>query len=116
MTAPKPEALGLPDREEYQPITLDEACLIFRGSLTKATLWAEHKRGRLAIFKIGRRYYTTKFDVEFMVSKCRAAAKAPGYISTRNVGRLPSETERVQSAQAAVKASVIKLRKSLRSI
>jgi hypothetical protein len=108
---PKPETI-----ERETPITLGEACAIFRGNLTPATLWAEQKRGRLVIFKIGRRYYTTRNDVELMVSKCRDEAKAPGSISTRIVERGQSETDRAQSAQAALSASVIRLRKSSRNI
>ena len=59
MTAPKPETWT----DDERPITLNEACSLFRGSLTPSTLWAEHDRGRIVIFKIGRRYYTTKSDV-----------------------------------------------------
>lgn len=92
------------------PITLNEACVVFRGTLTPSTLRAEADRGRLTIFKIGRRYYTTKHDVELMVSKCRDEAKAPGSTSTKNVEHGPSETERAQSARAALKLSGVKLR------
>lgn len=112
MTAPRPETWT----EDARPITLNEACSLFHGSLTPSTLWAENKRGRLAIFKIGRRYYTTKADVTNMVEACRVNQLDPGSTSTGREKHGPSETERVQSAQAAVKASVIKLRKSLRSI
>lgn len=99
--------------DDDRPITLNEACSIFRGSLTPATLRAEHERGRLVIFKIGRRYYTTKSDVELMVSKCRDEAKAPGSPSIEPEERGPSETERAQSARAALNQTVEKLKKGL---
>ncbi len=98
--------------DDDRPITLNEACSIFRGSLTPATLRAEHDRGRLVIFKIGRRYYTTRNDVELMVSKCRESQEGRGSISTKSVERGPSATDRAQSARAALSASVLQLRKS----
>lgn len=97
--------------DEDRPITLNEACAIFRGSLTPATLRAEHERGRLAIFKIGRRYYTTKNDVELMVSKCRESQQAHGSISTRSVERGPSEMVEKRSARAALQATILALKK-----
>lgn len=99
--------------DEDRPITLNEACSIFQGSLTPSTLWAEHGRGRLAIFKIGRRYYTTRNDVELMVSKCRENQPGQGSNSTRNETRGPSETVQKQSAQVALDLIVSKLKKGL---
>lgn len=99
--------------DDERPITLNEACSIFRGSLTPATLRAEHGRGRLVIFKIGRRYYTTKSDVELMVSKCREGQPVQGSTSTKNEEHGPSETERAQSARAALNQTVEKLKRGL---
>lgn len=97
--------------DEDRPITLNEACSIFHGSLTPSTLRAEAGRGNLVVFKIGRRYYTTKNDVELMVSKCRESQQAPGSTSTKSGEPGPSEMDQKRSAQAALKATVLELRK-----
>lgn len=97
--------------DEDRPITLNDACSIFRGSLTPSTLRAEADRGNLTIFKIGRRYYTTPAFVESMVRKCQESQQARGSISTRNGEHGPSEMDQKRSAQAALKATVLELRK-----
>lgn len=97
------------------PITLLEAASLFRGSLTPATLRAEAARGRLTIFKLGRRYFTTRADIERMVQKCREGQQVQGSISTKTEERGPSETVRAQSAQAALNQTVVELKKRLRN-
>lgn len=53
-----------------KPITLEEACKIeFRDTITPHSLRAEASRGRLRIFKVGRRQFTTLRDVREL---CRA--------------------------------------------
>jgi hypothetical protein len=54
------------------PITLKDACKhCFSDAITVATLKAEHKRGNLVIFKIGRQYFTTLAEIKSMLEKCR---------------------------------------------
>ena len=49
------------------------------GSMSAAILKSEADKGRLAIERIGRRYYTTLRNIEAMREKCRVEPKAPGY-------------------------------------
>lgn len=66
---------GAEDLRPDQPISLKAACeIIFEGSISPATLKAEHGRGNLELFKIGRAYFTTRRHVEAMIEKCRLRA------------------------------------------
>jgi hypothetical protein len=54
------------------PITLAEACKLFpKARLTPSTLRAERNRGRLNIFPLGRRDYTTEADMRAWVKSSR---------------------------------------------
>jgi hypothetical protein len=54
------------------PITLREACKLFPlAHLTVSTLRAEADRGRLKIFRLGRRDYTTEADLRAMVKSAQ---------------------------------------------
>jgi hypothetical protein len=99
--------------DDDRPITLNEACVAFGGTLTPATLRAEAKRGRLEIYKIGRRYYTTIADVKNMVQACRVNHQVHGSTSTNHEEHGPSETERAQSARHALNQTVQRLKKGL---
>lgn len=94
-------------------ITLKDAAQHF--GFTVWTLRAEADRGRLTIYKIGKRYYTTPADVKEMVQKCRVEQKGHGFTSTRNASSSLSETERVSSALAAANESALKLKNSSRN-
>jgi hypothetical protein len=111
----RPALLTQAEREpdEDAPITLTEACeLAFRNTLTVATLRAEAGRGNLAISKIGRRYYTTLRDVREMVGKCRVEREAQGSISTRSGAPGQSATAANSSARAALRQTVVELKKT----
>lgn len=98
------------------PITLAEACdAVFRGSMTVATLRAEAARGRLTIFKIGRRQYTTLRDVREMIEQCRVERKAPVSISTRGGDNGSSETARISSVRAALRMKADELKSTSRT-
>ncbi|HWV19494.1 MAG TPA: hypothetical protein VN036_00525 [Devosia sp.] len=59
---------------EDEPMTLKEACqLIFRDSITPATLRAEADRGRLVIERIGRRDFVTRRAIREMRKLCEVA-------------------------------------------
>ena len=72
-----------------EPRTLQEACAVFpRAKLTVSALRAEAERGRLTIFRLGRRDYTTVAAMREMVRKCQENAKVPDLSrhSARRVG------------------------------
>lgn len=89
---------------DTDPITLKDAAQHF--GLTVLTLRAEADRGRLTLYKIGRRLYTTPADMRAMFEKCRVERKARGSISTRNAGSGSSETARISAAQDALRLTI----------
>ena len=93
------------------PLTLKEAGDLYR--LKVSTLRAEASRGRLDVFRIGRRDYTTLEALKSMVRKCQEDARRRGSTSTQDASNGSSETERASSAQAALSMSVSALRSGL---
>jgi hypothetical protein len=92
-----------------EPITLAEACRLFScAKLTVSTLRAEHRRGRLTIFRIGRRDYTTVGDMNDLVRKCREESRRRESIPRSNL----SETQRTESALNAVSETIGRLKAS----
>ena len=85
---------------ENDPITLADAASHF--GFTVLTLRAEAERGKLVLYKIGKRYYTTPADIRQMVDLCRVEQKARGSISTRREVNGSSVTARTSVAQAAL--------------
>ena len=62
------------DADEDEPLTLAEACtLIFRNTITPATLRIEADRGRLVLEKVGRRLFVTRRAIREMRRKCQMA-------------------------------------------
>lgn len=94
-------------------ITLADAAKHFHFSVY--TLRAEADRGRLTIYKIGNKYYTTPGDVRKMVEQCRVEQKVHASISTRNVRSGSSETERASSALAAANEIALALKSGSRA-
>ena len=79
------------------PITLKDACGdVFKGAISVATLMAEHRRGNLVIYKIGRQYFTSLNELNAMMEKCRM--QAPSRIILE---RQPAAAEKQRHAQAA---------------
>jgi integrase len=96
---------GMTDLSDDEPITLAEACQLFpRAKLKLSTLRAEAARGRLTIFRIGKRDYTTAESMREMVRRCRAEDYRRDFTSTRSASNGLSATERILSAQAALMA------------
>jgi hypothetical protein len=91
------------------PITLKEAGELYR--LTVSTLRAEAGRGRLDIFRIGKRDYTTAAAMREMIRKCQDAARERACTLTRDANSGLSETERASSAQAALSQTVVALKR-----
>jgi hypothetical protein len=96
---------------DERPITLAEAAAEYR--MTVSTLRAEAGRGRLDIFRIGRRDYTTAQAMRDMVRKCQDAARLRASTSIQSETHGQSETERSQSAQAALSQTVAALKAGL---
>jgi hypothetical protein len=91
-------------------VTLKDAAKHF--GLSVYTLRTEAKDGRLAVYKIGKRYYTTPADIKDMVNLCRVDQKVRDFTSIRSVISGPSETERTSSALAAANESALRLKNS----
>ena len=85
---------------DHDTITLKDAAQHFGFGLW--TLRAEASRGRLTLYKIGKRLYTTPADIRAMVEACRVEQKAPVYTSIRDEARGSSETARISSARDAL--------------
>lgn len=101
MTSPSPETL------EREPITLAEACELYpRSKFKVSTLRAEAGRGRLDIFRIGKRDYTTPAAMREMIRKCQDAARHRASTSTQDGNSGLSETDRASSARAALSQTV----------
>lgn len=94
-------------------VTLKDAAQHFGFSVY--TLRTEADRGRLTIYKIGKRFYTTPADVKEMVRQCRVDQKAQGFTSIRNANNGLSETERASSALAAARETALRLKNSSRN-
>ena len=94
-------------------ITLKDAAQHFGFSVY--TLRAEAERGRLTIYKIGKRYYTTPGDIKEMVSQCRVDQKARDFTLIRGASNLSSAMERSSSALAAAKETALRLKNSSRN-
>jgi hypothetical protein len=109
--------MGVPTATEHRaigddaPITLEECCaIVFRDTIRPATLRAESARGRLAIFRIGRRHYTTIRAAREMIESCRAEQSRRDFTSTRQNGYGSSETSQISSGRAALKQTLAALK------
>jgi hypothetical protein len=98
------------------PLTLKQACEEFGGTFTPWTLRAEAGRGRLDIFRLGRRDYTTHQAMREMVRKCQEDGRRRVSTSTRDESSGLSETDRASSAQAALRQTLGKLKSNSQSI
>jgi hypothetical protein len=76
-----------------------------RYGFTVATLRAEHQRGRLALYRIGKRLYTTPAAIREMLSQCLVEVSVPAFIATRRAVSMPSamEAASLDSAQAVLR-------------
>ncbi len=89
-------------------ISLKEAAKEY--GFTLSTLRAEASRGRLTIYKIGRRHYTTAADISEMVRLCRVEQKGRDFTLIRNEEHGSSATARALSALAAAHETVLRLK------
>src|SRR5580692_12332292 len=72
---------------------------------TPATLLAESRRGKLALYRIGRRDYTTLADLKEMQRLCLVQNPVQGSGLIKSVKRTASSMAAASSAQAAAKAT-----------
>ena len=82
-----------------RPLTLREAAELYRVKVS--TLRAEAARGRLDIFRLGKRDYTTLDSLKVMVRKCHDEDPRRAFTSTQNESNGLSETERLKSARTS---------------
>jgi hypothetical protein len=112
LSADESDPVIAPATENYgiaidAPITLQDACeMVFRGSITPASLRAEQRRGNLSTFKIGRTIFTTLHDLREMQDKCRVVRKDHASTSIKVECNGLSETDRTLSALAALNQTV----------
>lgn len=99
---------------DHDTITLKDAASHF--GYTVSTLRAEADRGRLTIYKIGKKYYTTPADIREMVQKCRVERRGRDFTLIRSESSGSSETERTESALARAKETALRLKSTSRSI
>lgn len=95
---------------DLDTMTLKEASERYRFPI--ATLRAEIERGRLVVYKIGKRFYTTPDDIRAMVQECRVANRHRVSTSTHEETNGSSETDRLSSARAALSQTVERLKNS----
>jgi len=93
-----------------QTLTLKEAAREF--GFSRSTLMAEHHRGRLNLYKIGKTFHTTAADIRAMVVACRVEPKGRDFTSIRNESNSSFATARASSALAAANETVLKLKNS----
>ena len=98
---------------DHDTITLKDAAGHF--GYTVSTLRAEADRGRLTIYKIGKKYYTTPADIREMVQKCRVDLKGRDFTLIRSASSGSSETERSASALARARETALRLKSSSRN-
>lgn len=92
----------LAEMSDDQPLTLQEACdVFFRGANTPDTLRAEHRRGNLAIRRVGRQDWTTAGAIREMLRICPAQQKVPASGSTQPMGDTSSSTPETSSSELA---------------
>ena len=98
---------------EDDPLPLREACNLYpQARLTVSTLRAEHGRGRLAIFRLGKRDYTTPRSMREMVRRCQDDASRPASTLTAPGSNGLSAMDNATSALDALKLTATKLRQS----
>lgn len=99
--------------QDDDTITLKDAASHF--GYTVSTLRAEADRGRLTIYKIGKRFYTTPADIKEMVKQCRVELKGHGFISTPRARIGSSATVRDSSGLSAAREIARGLRSASRN-
>jgi hypothetical protein len=101
------QATLVPDADDH-PITLAEACKLFpRAHLTVSALRAERDRGRLDIFKMGRRDCVTVGGMFDLVRKCREE-------NTRRSPTPPRGTTNADGEQARSAAALSQITSALK--
>src|SRR5262249_38088106 len=100
--------------DDDQPIPLAQAATLFpQAGLTISTLRAEAMRGRLEIFRLGRRDYTTAAAMKKMVQRRREEDPRRVSTSIQHEANGSSATDRALSAQAALNQTVVALKQGL---
>lgn len=98
---------------DTDPITLGDASQHFR--IPKGVLKAAGVAGRLTIYKLGTRYYTTPLAIREWVDSCRVDQKGQDFTSIRRARSGSSETDHASSALAAARETALALKNSSRN-
>lgn len=98
------------------PITLAEACEMYGNRFKVATLRAEHGRGKLRLFRLGRRDYTSPQYMREWIKRCQDESNHQG--STWTPDAVPGRSEMAQPSTAldSLSATVRALRNNSRPI
>lgn len=99
--------------KDDDPITLQTAAADF--GVPKGVLKANGVAGKLKIYKLGTRYYTTPNAVRQWVESCLVEPKVQDYTSTRRARSGSSATDRASSALAAARETALALKNSSRN-
>ena len=97
---------------DNDPITLKVAAADF--GIPVGVLKANGVAGKLEIYKLGTKYYTTPNAVRNWVQSCRVEPRDHGSILTRRARSGLSETDRALSALAAARETAAALKNSSR--
>ncbi len=98
---------------DNDPITLKVAAADF--GIPVGVLKANGVAGKLEIYKLGTKYYTTPNAVRNWVQSCRVEPRDHGSILTRRARSGLSETDHALSALAAARETALALRSSSRN-
>lgn len=99
--------------KDDDPITLKTAAADF--GVPFGVLKANGIAGKLEIYKLGTRYYTTPNAVRSWVRSCLVEPKAPGFTLIRKGSSGLSETDHASSALAAARQTAERLKNSSRN-
>ncbi|MCA1401935.1 hypothetical protein ACVSQB_17360 [Bradyrhizobium elkanii] len=98
-----------------RPISLKQACEeVFANAISVATLKAEHRRGNLVVFKLGRKHFTTRRDIAAMKEKCRLPIRQQAAKPDTRAGNNLTEEARHRASLAALRLTVETLKSAAR--
>jgi hypothetical protein len=119
---PTPETPS-PGPDDLLPLDVAAKLAFPHIRMTASTLRTEHRKGRLAIYRVAGKDFTTLADIARMKTLCRIQEKAPGSGSSQqdetaapgsssNAACGASETDAPKNALASARARVTALRQS----
>jgi hypothetical protein len=93
-------------------ISLDEAAKLIPG-VDAQTLKRKARAGKLAVYRVGKAYSTTRADLEMMIAACRVMPKAErAKIQKPERETAPVRASSIEHASAALDAALVALQAS----